>query len=396
MTTDPTTQTKPAGDQIPNEASSLLTSVQHLETTRCHFECQTRCQRILHAPHESSRRAIFDALIDDPHERFEKRAFRICHCCQWPTIYVNSQGKASVHLARCRDRLCPLCSAARATESKYRVQSIVRKMDAPRFMTLTMPASDACLRDQLNHLMTTFRELRSFDAWKRYVHGGVWSLELTYNSSTRKWHPHIHVIYDGNYFPQGELKALWGQIHSADVIVDVRAVHSSQAAGSYLAKYVSKVVELNSWTATEIRDYADAMHRRRTIHTFGSCHGVAAEADPDDTAPPKSTKTVGVWVIRRRMRLGDQAARRAAEAFASAGGMLSLLLADCLTNPVRLTGDQLTIRLAEASRWIQDLDPATAACWKPPRESTFSNRRSRIPDRSLTEPPWDRKPPVRL
>ena len=375
---------------------SPLTSVQHLETTHLRFYCQTRCQSILHAPHHTIRLAIFNALADDPMERFEKRSLKIATCCAWPQVYISDAGKASVHLARCRDRLCPLCSAARSRESGLRVQGIVQRMDSPRFMTLTMPSSCDCLRNQLDHLMATFRELRSTDTWKHYVRGGIWSIELTFNGATKRWHPHIHVVFDGNYFPQPELKALFSQIHGEDVIVDVRAVHSTKDAAWYLAKYVSKVVDLEDWGPIEIRSYARAMYRRRTIHTFGSCHGIAAEADPDDAAPPPSTRTVGVWVIRRRMRLGDDAARRAAEAFASAGGVLAALLTDCLTNPVRLTGDQLTVRLAEAARWISDLDPADAACWKPNPPSDPARRRTSTPDRSLTEPPWHAKAAVRL
>lgn len=390
------TETERRTEQAPNGASSAFTSVQHLETTLCRFECQTRCQHILHARFERERRAIFEALIDDPDGAFEKRAFRICNCCQWPVVYVRDDGKPSVHLARCRDRLCPLCSSARSRESASRVASIVGRMDAPRFMTLTMPHSSLPLRTQLDHLMTTFRELRSTDAWKHYVRGGVWSLELTYNRERSEWHPHVHVIFDGDYFPQPTLKALWSQIHAVNVIVDVRAVNSTRAAASYLAKYVSKVVDLDSWAATEIREYADAMHRRRTIHTFGNCHGATAEADPDDDTPSSSTKTIGVWVIRRRMRLGDEHARRTAEALASSGGVLSILLQDDLTNPVTLTGDHLTTRLMEAARWLRDLDPADAACWKPARPSIADRRPTRTLDRSLTEPPWHEKVAARL
>ena len=375
---------------------SSLTSVQHLETNRNRFICQTRCQSVLHARHHVNRLAIFNALNDDPALRFLTRAEKISGCCAWPVVFICDDGKPSVHLARCRDRLCPLCSEARSRESSYRIQSIVKQMDAPRFMTLTVPSSSLNLRVQLDRLMVSFRELRSSDSWKHYVDGGVWSLELTFNGATDQWHPHIHVIFDGRYFPQPTLKALWSQIHDENVIVDVRAVSSAAAAGRYLAKYISKVVDLDSWGAEQITEYADAMHRRRTIHTFGNCHGRAAEADPDDDSPPTSTRTIGVWVIRRRMRLGDDAARRAAAAFASSGGVLAALLADTVTDPGKLTGDELTARLTEATTWIMSLNPVDAADWKPPPERQTNRRSRRVDDRSLTEPPWHQPVPVAL
>ena len=178
--------------------------------------------------------------------------------------------------------------------------------------------------------------------------------------------------------------------------MDVRAVNSTRVAASYLAKYVSKVVDLECWGDNQIREYAEAMHRRRTIHTFGNCHGRTAEADPADDLPSPSTKTIGVWVIRKRMRLGDEHARRTAEALASSGGVLTLLLADDLTNPVTLTGDYLTTRLLEAARWLRDLDPMDAAHWKPARTDAIPRARIAPPDRSLTEPPWHSEVPARL
>lgn len=380
----------------PEQGPAAFTSVQHLETTLCRFECQTKCQRLLHARFETERHAIFDALAYTDDEDLYSRALKICRCCRFPVIYVRDDGTPSAHLARCRDRLCPLCSSARARESALRIGGIVQRMDAPRFMTLTMPHSSQALDVQLRHLMDTFRDLRSESEWKHYVRGGVWSLELTYNKERSEWHPHIHIIFDGLYFPQPALKALWSMKHGENVIVDVRAVSSSRVAASYIAKYVSKVVDLEQWSDKEIREYATAMYRRRTVHTFGNCHGIAAEADTEDAAPSTSTKTVGVWVIRRRMRLGDEEATKAARALASSRGVLGLLLYDDVQHLVPLVGEQLRQALLETATWLRDLDPEEAAKWKPPRKSVGNPKPKPVPDRSLTEPPWGIRDAARL
>lgn len=369
-------------------SSSLFTSVQHLETNDFALELQTKCQALLHAPFTAERGAIFAALASDPLGGFEKRLTRIQHCCQFPVIYVDSTGKPSTSLGRCRDRLCPLCSAARARESGERVKAIVQLMDAPRFMTLTVPHCDDSLEHQLDTLMVLFRALRAEPEWKHFVKGGVWSLELTYNRDRSEWHPHIHIIFDGGYFPQPRLKAIWSRIQQEEVIVDVRAVSSVGAAAKYIAKYVSKTVDLNSWGPEEIRTYASAMHRRRTIHTFGSCHGRTAEADPDDEPTHTATQTVGVWVLRRRIRLGDEQARRAALTLASTGGVFRRLLGDCCGGVGWLEGERLKSALKETAEWLLELKPETAAMWRPDPPAKPPPKPPPKPDPALGDPDW--------
>ncbi len=382
------TTTVQVHDRTRYEGPSSLTSVQHLETNRPLFDLQTKCQRLLHQQFDAERLAILTALGADPHARFKKRFDRIQHCCRFPVIYVDGAGKPSMSLARCRDRLCPLCSAARSRESGERVKRIVQQMDAPRFMTLTVRASDDDLDVQLRRLMDDFRELRKEPDWKFFVKGGIWSLELTFNAETQQWHPHIHIIFDGGYFPQPKLKAIWSRIQHQDSIVDVRAVSSVGAAARYIAKYVSKTVELGSWGDGQITEYANAMHRRRTIHTFGSCHGRTAEADPDDEPKHSARRTVGVWVLRRRIALGDEQARRAALVLCSVGGVFRKLLQDSFTHCGWLEGDRLTEGLIETVEWLLELNPDTAATWRPPQPPGPKQRPKPPPDPSFGNPGW--------
>lgn len=367
----------PASDAGP--LSSDLTSVQPLATTHLLLLCQTACQQHLHSPFAAQREMIILALVNDPAHRFQSHCLRMCCCCAFPVIWIGPDGKPSVNLARCRIRLCPLCSKTRAFESGLRVHELLATMDCPRFMTLTVPHRRRDLRQQLDQVMSMFRELRKTDAWREYVQGGVWSLEVTYNPDTGDWHPHIHIIFDGTYFPQPELKAEWSRIIGEAAIADVRAVHSRRDAAHYVAKYISKALEMEEWPESKIREYASATFRRRTIHTFGSCHGVSTEADPTEDKPAPGQRTVGVWVLRRRIALGDQQARIHAGALASTGGRLAWLLRVEHQILPTYVGEELERRLIEAAQWLLSLDPLDA--WKyappppkPPPGPTFKDR----------------------
>lgn len=343
----------PAVGELPSD----LTSLEPLETTRLQLLCQTACQRHVHARFQAQRKQIYSALADDPTSRFLRRCLRISNCCAFPVIWIGPDGQPEVSLGRCRDRLCPFCSIARAHESGARVEALLRTMDSPRFMTLTVPHCDDDLRVQLDRIMVQLRELRKTSAWRRYVLGGVWSLEITYNRTTGQWHPHVHIVFDGSYFPQPELKQEWSRIQAAESIVDVRQVVSRRAAARYIAKYVSKALQVEDWPDGKITEYANATHRRRTIHTFGSCHGISTEADPVENQPAPSQRTVGVWVLRRRIALGDAITRRHAEALACTGPLLRCLL--------EVGGEELGLipesrreeRLVEAVSWLKSLDP---------------------------------------
>ena len=379
----------------PSSGRVALTSLEPLETIDPLLFLQTAAQFKLHKPYSAERMHVYGALATGELCDFAKQSTRLNHCCAFPIVYVGDDGKPSVHLARCRDRMCPLCSRARSRESGHRVHDICKKMDDPRFLTLTMPHSSDSLAAQLDRVMSTFRELRKTDAWCKYVTGGVWSLEVTYNVNKQEWHPHIHVLIDGDYFPQPEIKAEWSKIHRQECIVDVRRPGSRRDAARYIAKYVSKGVELTTWPWDVVREYAKAIKRRRTIHTFGHCHGMKAESDTDDQAPPKRTRTVGVWLLRRLVKLEHEEARRHVPALYNSGPVLRLLLAQDGWDPHAIAGDELVVALEAAGEWLRSLNAEQMACWRPqPVSETVHTMPSRAAP-SLSDPPWQRPEPTR-
>ena len=77
------------------------------------LELQSRFQNLLHAHTQKQRTAIIDALYDSAAASpLQKRAQHLGSCCCRPSIRSSSTGPRP-SLARCRDRLCPLCASSR-------------------------------------------------------------------------------------------------------------------------------------------------------------------------------------------------------------------------------------------------------------------------------------------
>jgi hypothetical protein len=158
-------------------------------------------------------------------------------------------------------------------------------MDAPRFLTLTLKAIDRPLFLTIAALTASFRVLRQTTEWNRHVNGGVYVIEITRNAETECWHAHIHVIFDGSYWAQKDISQVWLRVTGDSPIVDVRAVHSRTSAANYVAKYVAKPTGMDTWPAAALCEYADAMHGRRMVHTFGDSYSV--EVEPENAGEVK-------------------------------------------------------------------------------------------------------------
>ncbi|GAH75295.1 unnamed protein product, partial [marine sediment metagenome] len=153
----------------------------------------------------------------------------------------------------------------------------------PLQMTLTVKSRDEDLGDQLRSVRQAFRRLRQRPEWKSRVARGWYTFEITLNPTTRLWHPHVHVLFDGKYFPQQMLSRLWHECTDDSKIVWVADVKSLHNAAHELAQYLGKPAHVEGLTPMEIRTYTDATKGTRMIQSFG---GVAKPTAPKADREP--------------------------------------------------------------------------------------------------------------
>jgi hypothetical protein len=110
------------------------------------------------------------------------------------------------------------------------------------------------------------------------VSAGVAAIEIVLNRETGEWHVHLHAVVDGDYFPQQLLSDEWRSVTDDSYIVDIRSVKDRNATSDYIAKYVSKAVDIHAWPPGAVREYAIATTGRRVLITSGLSH--ACNVDP--------------------------------------------------------------------------------------------------------------------
>jgi hypothetical protein len=253
-------------------AATLPTSLDPTETNVERWQLLTHPFPQIHAKHQHIREHLLNTFCASQHPQLRKRAFKINNCCAFPSLRTNDEGQPVVSLMRCRDRLCPMCTWHQGRRTEARVKAIISEWDQCRHLTLTLRSTNEPLGQQIDLLLGAFRRLRQRDFWRHKVHGGIGTVEITYNPKTDRWHPHLHLLLDGKYIEHSIVSSEWSKVTGGSFVVHVSAVHSRDDAGRYIAKYVSKPSEMPDLPRSRTEELALALAGRRTLITFGTAH----------------------------------------------------------------------------------------------------------------------------
>jgi len=210
-------------------------------------------------------------------------------CGQGASFFIDTEKeRVRPWLSRCGHRLCPFCSNARSAASTEDLTAIMLEHHAERMLILTIRSHDLPLDLQVAQLLHSFRKLRARATWKKYVTGGVYVLEITMNEETGLWHPHLHILVKGTYYPQAELSRHWREITHGSNVVWTSKVNDIPGAARELAKYIGKPQRIMDLEPKQIREYAAATKSVRMIQTFGDLHGRKPK-DTDEKQPEPRT-----------------------------------------------------------------------------------------------------------
>jgi len=288
----------------------------------------TRLQYSVLSRYDVERNQLVDALSSLSGPKWLKQTMRAVECATYGKLHLRAGPSpvVSLWLFRCGNRLCPFCSQARSAKVADQIGRFLQPLKRPRHITLTVPASKKPLREQIQSLRKSFRKLRRHPVWKERVEGGIYVIEITRNCETGNWHPHLHIVFDGLFFPQSTLSECWRDSLGIRNVPIVWINSAIDRHAGYLAKYVGKPANVGSFDRATLAEYIEAVDGLRMVQPFGSAHGVKlSDADKLDPPPPVSD-SVSLCLLGKLAAAGDYPARALVALLADRWPMLRSLV----------------------------------------------------------------------
>ena len=207
----------------------------------------------------------------------------------------------------CHNRHCEPCMKAKSSliTNNLRDKLKDRKKRSHRFITLTLRHSNTPLADQIARLYDSYKKLRKTKLWKNSQKGGAATLEVKFQPYTKQWHPHLHIISEGNFISTYDLSSAWHAITTDSYMVDVRAISQAKDVAFYVGKYVTKGTNAEVWENPDAaKEWVTAVRGVRMCATFGTWRGfklLERKRDPEGTWKAVATLSS----LARRARAGE-------------------------------------------------------------------------------------------
>ena len=242
-------------------------------------------------------RALFriEGLIKEVGQKSRAKRMGICG----NTIFVKVKKTDPTNILyqpqlRCKDRVCPVCNAYRASILSRKVEELGKEMKNPHLLTVT--ANDrnrSSLKTAFKCYKESMRALkREKTWWKKYIRGGVEHIEVTYNEKVG-WHVHSHMLVDlavdrkvenmrltdNGYFLdplKKELELVLLKV-GLGTISDIRPV--TEGYGKEISKYSMKFgLDIDD---DRLKEIIVDMKGKRMVSKFGNCFGRKEMDDMD-------------------------------------------------------------------------------------------------------------------
>lgn len=209
------------------------------------------------------------------------QAFAHCGSACW-VQHSSSRGAFRLSCNTCKSRWCLPCQQARAARLRRSVAAQLEHWSKVRFITLTLRHSATPLKDQLDRLWSSYKELRRREIWTTSIEGAAAFFEVKIGKNTGLWHVHLHIIAVGGWIEQKALSKEWHKITGDSFIVDVSLARSKQGVTSYVVAYASKSLDSTVFGTPERLDEAIiALRGRRMCNGSGSLRSMSDKAVAD-------------------------------------------------------------------------------------------------------------------
>lgn len=242
-----------------------------------------------HSGWQPNRKRVWDAFCCIRVASSRLWAFAHCGSGCW---VEKSKDEIRIRANSCHDRWCMSCQRGNAFRLKQQIEPLINPADT-RFLTLTLRHSNTELKDQIDRLFRSLKELRRRPIWKQNVVGAIIVLELKIGRDDR-WHPHLHCIIKGRWMDQKEISREWQRVTGDSSIVDIRPVKDQPEVAAYVTKYLTKPVSQDVITnPSRLKEAIEALKGRRLINASGCWKNVKLREKPEKVQPADGFEKIG-------------------------------------------------------------------------------------------------------
>ncbi len=262
----------------------VTTTVQDIETTH-RLPAFASFRAVLDNAHPGEALASkqFYALVDGEISTVMTDKLLDCRSRAW-FIRHEDTGKVRIAAKQCRLRWCFHCSEAKQQFITQAVLPWFQMVKMPRLLTVTLKHTQAPLDEQIDFLYKSFAKLRNRKVCKEAIRGGIWFFQVTYNSRTGEWHPHLHALLDAEYMLHARLVSDWYNITGDSTIVHIRNVDNPEKTLSHNARYAARPSSLLKIPKSLWKELYYAFNGRRICGTWGSARKVSLRpSKPEDS-----------------------------------------------------------------------------------------------------------------
>ena len=335
--------------------SNQSSTVHNKETTVLHADYASYgdYRRESHLDEFSAAWSVYD-FMDDPEKRSNADLLSGCRQNAWFSRH-DETGEIRIASNACHLRWCPVCSESRRNYIGFSVAEWLKVQKYPKLMTLTLKHRDQSLFCQITDLYRYFLQLRKLLPFRSIVSGGVWFFQIKQSEKSKEWHPHIHCVVTGKYFPRAYLRHLWLAVTGDSMITDIRSVKDPEGCALEVARYAAKPGPLHDLTLNHAVELVSVMHGRRICGTWGT--GRAVSLCPPKCEDKDKWSSVGSWGMVMRNRKTDVTCHQIYNAWSNKEPLLKGI--NCWRHESRKSGghefivtDNVTLEAIYSESWV--------------------------------------------
>ena len=225
----------------------------------------------------------------------DKESVALLSCGLWFRLWESKCGSKRLLPCSCDHPLCADCSRERSFPLQRKIFALTRNFSKSyKFLTFTLKNVYRIDGSYVRSLSKFLSKVRKLSLWKKWITGGVYSVETTYNEKSETWHVHLHAIVEVSH-PNGvtsakrpflpkewifQLQGEWLRITGDSHVVNLKSVN--RKAVKELVKYQAKAADF-AFSGDLVDEYLTAFAKVRRIQTFGSFQGKAKEKTGEET-----------------------------------------------------------------------------------------------------------------